>query len=1855
MFVHTLSHLVRRLLLLGCALSFSTVVNVRATLVYVDAADGSYHTNHASPNTYNLTDDSATSWVTSGGDGTPQWRFRNSGPAAVSYGLSSYQGKYSEGDPSLYTKVTGLTPGNSYSGLRLYFVVSANNTTSLIEYSLDGSTWSGPINRTTAGVVYLVDSTSDPLGTVETGAIASDTRCYYPIPGSLTANASGEIVLYVRSPSGASRTDYDGLAFEDGYVPPSSQATNPRPANGGKVFGAGSVSTLSWSNPPPTGALTCNVYFGSAGVYDPSNSNHGGLPLIGTVSGESISMPSITNGSKYYWIVDCVDSVAGTQAGSVWSFDVVPPSAATGLIITEFMASNTSTVTNGAAGTADWIEIYNNSASTIDLTGWHLTDNSNNLAKWTFPSVQLPADSFLLVWADDLNAVISGEIHASFKLGAEGEYLALVQPDGTTIQHEYAPKFPNQANDISYGVDLLANGADITLAPSQAACRLLVPAADAGTTWHDRVYDDSGWQSGVTGVGYKVSGTAYDQFVNTDVGSVMYNQMASVYLRIPFRVDDPELLTSLRLTMYFEDGFVAYINGVKVASSNAPASPAWNAAATAARGEGEALTACIFQLTNQPSSLLVSGTNVLVIHGLNVSTASTNLLIQPSLEATLTNGVTVLQERYYSEPTPGTYNSTSFEGAVADTKFSVDRGFYSSSFSVAITCGTAGSSIRYTLDGSTPTPVNGTLYTGPITVSTTTIIRAVAYKTGWKSSDVDTQTYIFPADVVNQPASPAGWPTSWAGTVTASPATFSDYEMDPEIVGDSTYTTAVRSGLTNIPTLSIVTDLENLFDPDTGIYSNPREEGALWERPASAELIYPDGTKGFQENCGLRIQGAGSRGPTSTPKHSLRLVFKSIYGASKLNFKVFPDTDVDSYNSIHLRAIYNLSWCHSVAGQREAAQENHDQFARDLQLAMGQETVRGFVCHLYVNGLYWGLYHPGERPDASFAASHLGGSEEDWDVLNHGEVSDGNRDAWDAMWALTNGLSNLSTYTNFMQYCDVEALADYMIINHYVGNLDWDNVNWYAIRKREPGAGYKFICWDTENSMMNVDDNRITGAQNNANGPTTLFLRATASPEFRLLLADRIHKHFFNGGVCTPTRAANIWRQRSDVIDTVIAAESARWGDFRRDVIASGSVVYKPNTHYYPWQSYLFGTYFPVRTANVLAQYAAQGLYPTLAAPELSVHGGFFSNSITVTISGSGTIYYTRDGTDPRQFGTGTAVGTVYSGAITLTNSTRIKARSYSGGTWSALTEADFHDLSPSPLRVSEVMYAPRQPSGTELTVNSNAQAYAFVEIQNTGTKAVGLVGVSIIDGVKFDFSKGSVLSLAPGEYVVAVEDRKAFVARYPSVSTAKIAGEFRGDLSKSGESVKVSVLGVGDVASFAYSDGRGWPLAADGAGHSLIPLVLDDQSSGQLSYGGNWKASVNVDGSPGSAEPSPIAALALNEIAAHTDYSDPAHPEYDSDDWIELINYGGTTVSLDGYYLSDDPLDLKKWAIPSGTNLAAGQRIVFDEVTGFHSPITNGFGIDKAGEQVLLSYAAGSGPASVVDAIAFKGQENGRTLGRYPDATGYWVACQLTPGSANVPVGQEPVISEIMYHPPSVTPGIDNTEHEFVEIHNPTAQSVNLWTTDDAVNVGPWRLSGQVEYTFPDSTVLPAGGRVLVVPFDPVNDITAKAAFLLHYGLSSSVTLYGPFDGNLSNQGGRLALERPQLGDLPGEGVSWVVVDEVYYFDESPWMADADGLGASLQRTTVSGAGRDPASWSSATPTPASDQAEIRLSISQVSGQLKLGFNLPAGFSYALEMCTNLSLGEWTTYATVTNGMTNYDVNLIGSSKAMFFRLHRQ
>jgi len=760
----------------------------------------------------------------------------------------------------------------------------------------------------------------------------------------------------------------------------------------------------------------------------------------------------------------------------------------------------------------------------------------------------------------------------------------------------------------------------------------------------------SSWDSGFRLVGDTAAGglevfsqplssgtsSSIRDFIETDLRDSMYEVNASAYLRIPFQVADPGAYDSLALRMKYDDGFIAYLNGVEVARRNAPITPRYNSLATADRPGAQAVS---FQNIDISAHLgaLRAGANVLALHGLNDNPGGHDFLVLPEL-AEIT--VKSMATGFFEVPTPGRPNAAAFLDFVADTKFSPDRGFYTDSFHVTITTKTEGAEIFYTTDGSWPGPENGFLYDGPIPVDATTTLRAVAIKPGLVPTNTDTHTYIFLNDVIYQTG--AGFPASWAGNE-------ADYEMDWRVVDDPAYAADIEQDLLSIPTMSIVMDLEDLFGDSRGIYSHSNSSGRSWERAGSVELILPEGVEipgggdGFKINCGVRIYGGVGRNPNYF-KHSFRLLFKGEYGPTKLDYPLFANAiqlqdggAVDKFDTVILRAGFNNSWIIG-GGQSDQAQYLRDQFMRDTLLEMGQPDPHGIFVHLYLNGLYWGLYNLVERPSAPFCESYFGGSKNYWDALNSGEVLDGDRVAWDTMQSLAAaGLADDADYAAIQEYVDVPNLIDYMIVNFYGGNSDWDGHNWYAGRYRAPGEGYKFFSWDAERVLEGTGVNRI--GLNNPDKPSGVFGPLGGNAEFRVLVGDHVHRHCFNDGALTPEATAARYRFRAEEIDRAIVGESARWGDRKR------AAAYTRDIEWVQERDRLLNDYFPRRTGILVSQLRGAGLYPAVNAPVFNRHGGEVPGGFPLLITATdGAIYYTLDGSDPRLPGGGILPGALLAG-----------------------------------------------------------------------------------------------------------------------------------------------------------------------------------------------------------------------------------------------------------------------------------------------------------------------------------------------------------------------------------------------------------------------------------------------------------------------------------------------------------------------------------------------------------------------------------------------------------------------------------
>jgi len=774
-------------------------------------------------------------------------------------------------------------------------------------------------------------------------------------------------------------------------------------------------------------------------------------------------------------------------------------------------------------------------------------------------------------------------------------------------------------------------------------------------------------------------------------------------------------------------------------------------------------------------------------------------------------------ERCFTNPTPGAANDESTScGVVEAVSFSSERGFYFATFNLALATSTPGATIRYTTDGSSPSASTGTIYSAPIPITTTTPVRAIATKTGLIATPVATHTYFFLEDVLQQSVAtlPPGYPDKWSGGVS------SDYDMDPEVVNHPEYAPEILSDLQSIPTMSIVTSKDDLFGATTGIYTHPSRRGDDYERAVSMELIFGNASAdNTQVGGGLRIQGDYSRS-ANNKKHSFRLSFKDQFGPDIWEYPFFPDSEVDRIDQLVLTGGHGNAWHNGFS----TADYIRDTWCKDTQLDMGDLAPHSRYVHLYLNGIYWGMYRVTERPNSGFLAAHLGGTKDDYDVIKAHELVDGDKIAWDTMQVLADaGLASPAAYQALLQYLDVDHLIDYFLVNLYANNTDWDSKNWYAGRRREPGAGYMFFSWDGEQTMLSPNGSRAT--INNFDAPSSVFTNLRKeSPEFQRRMGDRVHKHLFNDGALTPARAKQRWLERGEEIQGALVAESARWGDKGREQPFTRNVEWVAEKHR------LLLTYFSRRAKLFVEQLRDLGLYPEVEAPVFSQHGGDFDPALSLAMSANdGTVYYTTDGSDPRAAdGSVAPTSQSYVAPANLTQRTTVRARTLLGSDWSALNEADFaRDVS---VRVSELMFNPQAAGEIE-----------FIELVNVGSSPVSLTSLTFTQGIAFNFAGGT---LAPGARTIVAEDQAAFEAYYGT--GFPIAGSYSGRLANDGERVVLTGADGSVVQDFEFNDS--WYPASDGGGHSLV--VRDTSAPKELwSTPDAWRSSAFADGSPGNAE----------------------------------------------------------------------------------------------------------------------------------------------------------------------------------------------------------------------------------------------------------------------------------------------------------------------------------------------------------------------------------------------------------------------
>ncbi len=1469
-------------------------------------------------------------------------------------------------------------------------------------------------------------------------------------------------------------------------------------------------------------------------------------------------------------------------------------------VINEFLARNTTGFRDDDGERRDWIELYNPDSRDWDLAGWSLTDDRENLRKWVFPSVTLMANEHKVVFASGKDRRrLGAPLHTNFRLASQGEYLALVNPQGEVV-FEFAPQYPAQFPDVSFGTGRLADS-EVVLLPAGAPARAFIPVdGSLSLRWTAADFDDGEWLSGRTGVGYDYGGLVE---LNT---RAMQGVNASVYVRIPFDLEALPGWDRLILRFRYEDGFAAYLNGERIAADNAPAALAWSSSATANRPDTEALSPVDIDIT-AAGELLRAGRNILAIHGLNQALDSSDILFRPELIAVKANGEQRLGFMYSASP--GMRNRPAVDGVLAAPTVSVSSRLFEDSLEVSLAkpdSAPEDAVIRYTLDGAVPDG-ESPLFVETLRLSQTTQLRARLFGADGSASPIVGESYVqvhwgvadFTSDLplIVLENFQGGRPPQNAFQPGFMAVIERGVDGQSALVGVPAIATRVGlkvrgSSTVGRPKPSLALEAWDAYDQGRGIapLGMPRDaDWVLWG-PYNFDLTLMHNPFIYELSNQIGRYAPRTRFVEvflNTGRGALRN--SDYYGVYALTEKIKRDAD-----RVDLAALFpEHDRQPDVTGGYLLKIDRAD--PGDSGFRAGGQTLR----YVYPKEII--IEQPARQAQESFLRSFFNNMSQ---ALNGRNFRDSER--------------------GYAKFIDVDAAIDHHLLNVLAFNVDALRLSGYMSLPRNGKLVFGPI-WDFDRALGSTDGRDSVPDVWQGGRGTDFFNYPWWNRMFRDI--DFFQKYIdrfqdLRRGQFSTAHLNGIIDEMADALREAQVRNLNRWNQQPRS--RYGGTYQGEVDHMKDWLT--------ERITFIESQF--------VDPPVLKPTGGQAEPGTTVRLTSpeGGEIFYTLDGSDPRESSGGLSpAARRYSEPIVLAESAAVVARvrhrehiSLTGANnpplssqWSGPVSAVYSlDARPRPgdLRLTELHYNPLPPGPEELATNPNFRArdFEFIELRNQTGRRLDLAGVQIAGGVSFAFPADRLIVLASGQAAVLVGDREAFALRYGLVDG--LLAEYRGALDDDAEAIRVVDAAGRELLRAAYRDE--WHPATDGHGFSLTRSAT---ASTQLAGAADWEASSQLGGSPGAANSLRENRLAvrISEVLNNSDW-----PQVDG---IELVNFGGAAAAIGGWYLTDDLQSPRKYRIPEGTTIEPGDFLVIDE-TAFGQSVkgNTGFRLSSLGEEVYL-FAASSGELDgYAHGFRFHALPAGMTQGLWTGTDGRRHVVPFrspTLGAANSePLVGPVVISEVFAAPQRESVGAA-ADFEFVELANISGSAVALRDAGGR-DVG-WRLRGGIRFDFPADWVLEAGERLLAVHFDPQAEDGQLAAFRKRWGVLASVAVAGPFRGRLENAGDSIRLERPDSGllsETAADGaIPFVLVEQIDYLASAPWpmLAAAN----SLQRVRNNWFGGDPSNWFSGPPSPG-DSLENRLpaivSISLEVDGIRLEIALPDARWYAVQRSDRLEDGEW-------------------------------
>jgi hypothetical protein len=1076
-----------------------------------------------------------------------------------------------------------------------------------------------------------------------------------------------------------------------------------------------------------------------------------------------------------------------TAISSMCSANAVFSQENVGPLINEFMPSNTVTIADEDGDLPDWIELFNPGAAPIDLTGYGLSDDPDEPFKWIFPHGVIEPGQHRLVFASGKDRTnVPGHWETILAAGDEWRYFVGLEE----------------------------------------------PPAD----WRSAEFDDSSWLSGPSRFGYRDGdATVLPRKVNP-------SNQTSVYLRTTFAIADPDAVLRLFLHLDYEDGFVAYLNGSEVARSNIGeigTPPPHDEIAAANSGKGPEA----FDL-EEVQALLVAGENTLAIqvHSLSAvhylsalplltlglksapaaargipdflqfpTVSHTNFKIRSNGEPLfLTNSSGDLVDRIEGEqiptdfswgrepdggeewkifptPTPGASNLTegfeTFTGAVA---IEPAAGFHRDGTEVQMSAAGPGTRIYYTLDGAEPADsVAMSLYTEPISVDSTTVVKARAYAPGMLPGPVTTRTYLVGRDF-------------------------------------------------ELPVMSLSTHPDHFFDDKIGIYvkgTNGTYErkrynanyGEDWERPVHVEFFEADGTLGFSIDAGVKIIGLAGR---TYPRKGMALFARSEYGYSEINYRIFPDLPIEEFTALVLRNSGRDLVDHSTLFRDELCQALVEDLDVDLM------AYRPVI--VYINGVYWGIHNLREKQNEEYLAAHQGVDPDEVDILElyHGSpppiVIEGDAAHYNAMidFMSANDLSQQDHFDYVATQMYMDHFVAYIAAEIYLGNIDWLGNNMKFWRPRTPDGKWRWMLFDIDWGLGRASGGVRHNTLEMATDPTgpgrypawttflirQLFKNQSFVEAYANRSADQMNSIFL------PDRVARTVEEMKSVLEPELAHHFARWGgnleNWNRNLREQALYAVERPPHLRQFIMEKFGISGTAEVELNIDQPGAGTIkLNTLDIAAFPWSGTYFQG-VPIQVTALSNPGYRFEGWS------GTISPNLASTAIDLEGDISLTARFV----------ADNQYL--NRIVINEINYN----SPDDLDVED------WVELYNGYEVPVDVSGWVFNDGEdRRPYIIPGRTIIAPGGYLVLCRDTFQFRQAFPQVEN--YIGNFGFGLSRGGELIRLYNASGALVDSLSYDDESPWPLETDGEGSTLSLLSPHLDNSLPVS----WGTSV-IDGTPGRA-----------------------------------------------------------------------------------------------------------------------------------------------------------------------------------------------------------------------------------------------------------------------------------------------------------------------------------------------------------------------------------------------------------------------